>query len=655
MAEMLGIVASGLAIQDAPDEIQDLMADITCFTELLSEMEGQLVESSPVARQSLQLSRNALGQLEAVVSVLETQLASPKRSKRLMGALKAVIRREDMKRFENKLERAFRLLQMSHQCYISASTKLLPDVIAERMSVELHRYHHERLKVTEQTMIGFVTDAKKEEPPQEDDISDIAIQGRVGLPRSSRSRLDKTWSIFGETFVIKASSDSRSFELAFRPPMIQRIWNIQATQTYGSWQYVFRRRGYVTQQLRDCIEKDDDTGLLQLFELGQGSPYDRDANGDSIFTHAAWTQKFRVMTMLLKSGLVEDSDIQVIYDSSGSTAGDIIQRLSSQERYPVMGGLHGLSDNTGDQVRLLNSMGYQLEWDYAFENIDGMARDRFKIGRWIATRPFSFQFDPETIPLKPPKVETFTYLIDRQYEATDGLIAQSVHSGVSLLGSVAYAFGWTLALSKYESSPLSKDSESEATKWERLAQDIIRGRSDLLHPVDNYVCWSRLGLNVELFEHDSTFFAEWSPLWALFSGAFMTGYRRRGDWVDGIYGAQPTIQMMETALYSVRRWLGLLQACGVDLEVYGTVEKRLISEEQVTKDFEISLEYPIWTTLHCSDGLRGSLRVISLDIGPNPEDWRIWWAFEYEIWAQEFWEMVENTEPELAIPGRWVD
>ncbi|KAM7202658.1 hypothetical protein V8F33_002584 [Rhypophila sp. PSN 637] len=96
MAEVLGIVASGLAvqqtagqvvksliklrrlwdqIQDAPDEIQDLMADIACFAALLSEMEGQLVESSPVARQNLQLSRNALGQLEAVVSAIETQLA----------------------------------------------------------------------------------------------------------------------------------------------------------------------------------------------------------------------------------------------------------------------------------------------------------------------------------------------------------------------------------------------------------------------------------------------------------------------------------------------------------------------------------------------------------------------------------------------------
>ncbi|KAK4210312.1 hypothetical protein QBC37DRAFT_485485 [Rhypophila decipiens] len=585
MAEVLGIVASGLAvqqtagqvvksliklrrlwdqIQDAPDEIQDLMADIACFAALLSEMEGQLVESSPVACQSLQLSRNALGQLEAVVSALETQSASPKRSKRLMGALK-----------------------MSHQCYISASTKLLPDVIAERMSVELHRYHHGRLKATEQTMIGFVADAKEEEPPQEDDISDIAIQGRVGLPRSRKSRLDKTWSVFGKTFVIRASSDSRSFELAFHPPMIQRIWNIQATQTYGSWQYVFRRRGYITQQVENCISNDDDTGLLRLFETGQGSPYDRNEFGYSLFQDYA--------------------------------------------DYPI---------TLAIKFDFLTAWGYQLELDSAFEDMDGMAP----------------QFHPETIPLKPPNVETFTFLIDRQYEATDGLIAQSVHSGFSLLGSVAYAFGWTLALSKYESSPLSKDSESEVIKWERLAQDIIRRRSDLLHPVDNYVCWSRFGLNVEiLVEQDSTVSVEWSPLWALFSGAFMTGYRRIGDWDDRIDGAQPTIQMMETALYSVRRWLGLVQACGVDLEVYGTVEKRLISEEQVTKDFEISLEYPIWTKLHCSDRLRGSVRIISLDIGPNPEDWRIWWAFEYEIWAQEFWEMVENTEPELAIPGRWVD
>ncbi|KAF0322981.1 hypothetical protein GQ607_009744 [Colletotrichum asianum] len=42
----------------------------------------------------------------------------------------------------------------------------------------------------------------------------------------------------------------------------------------------------------------------------------------------------------------------------------------------------------------------------------------------------------------------------------------------------------------------------------------------------------------------------------------------------------------------------------------------------------------------------------------DKEHWKLWWAFEYEIFAGDFWRMVEQPcieDPELKVPGSWVE
>jgi len=284
----VGIVASGLAvqhtagqiiktlfqlrqlldqIQDAPERIQDLMTDLSSFAALLVEMEGQLVEGGSLARQSVQLCRDALTRLDGVVSGLQIQLASPRRRKAFIGALNVVIRRDELKRYEEKLERAFRLLQMSHQCYIAASTKALPDIMAQRVVVEFERYQQAKLEAIQQVTVSTAV----QELPDTEDNNQIAQRNQA-----SGKRMTNTWSIFGDVFVMGSSSNSRSssFRISFRPPILQKVWNIQAARTFAGWQYVFRQGGPMSAKLLNCIDSDDDNGLLRLFEEREGSPSD---------------------------------------------------------------------------------------------------------------------------------------------------------------------------------------------------------------------------------------------------------------------------------------------------------------------------------------------------------------------------------------------
>jgi hypothetical protein len=46
-------------------------------------------------------------------------------------------------------------------------------------------------------------------------------------------------------------------------------------------------------------------------------------------------------------------------------------------------------------------------------------------------------------------------------------------------------------------------------------------------------------------------------------------------------------------------------------------------------------------------------RILSLEFGPRPEEWRLWVSNPVDELAWEFWEMVERGEQ--VMPGTWID
>lgn len=50
-----------------------------------------------------------------------------------------------------------------------------------------------------------------------------------------------------------------------------------------------------------------------------------------------------------------------------------------------------------------------------------------------------------------------------------------------------------------------------------------------------------------------------------------------------------------------------------------------------------------------------TIRLIGFSYGPSPEDWHCWYSNLRDEFASEFWEMVENGDPSVRIPGAWVN
>lgn len=123
------------------------------------------------------------------------------------------------------------------------------------------------------------------------------------------------------------------------------------------------------------------------------------------------------------------------------------------------------------------------------------------------------------------------------------------------------------------------------------------------------------------------------------------------------------------------KWLVLLESAGVDIIEYGKREVLILHDPQsntkgafdadAIEGSRTMLRHPMvrgdmLPKVHRMSDIdrRGEqywlpFRIIDLQIGPSPTDWKLKWAPEFEYMAYQFWTLVENQE--TTMPGAWVE
>jgi hypothetical protein len=145
MAEVLGIIGSSIAVgqlacsitssivklkkyldqvKDAPGEVRQLLLEIDCLNHILSYIEqdqnraGLSSMSQDICfEQILSLCRQGTEELNVLVSELAMKIDGKKGWRRKAGALKVVLKREEIKKLKRRMKYAVRLLSLAYQCH----------------------------------------------------------------------------------------------------------------------------------------------------------------------------------------------------------------------------------------------------------------------------------------------------------------------------------------------------------------------------------------------------------------------------------------------------------------------------------------------------------------------------------------------------------
>lgn len=126
----------------------------------------------------------------------------------------------------------------------------------------------------------------------------------------------------------------------------------------------------------------------------------------------------------------------------------------------------------------------------------------------------------------------------------------------------------------------------------------------------------------------------------------------------------------------LQQWLALLESAGIDLLAYGKREllvlhaienntkgafdadaienSRTMLRNNMRKGEPLPKVNRITRTDMSGEQYWVPLRIIDLNIGLSPSDWKLKWAPEYEFMACQFWRTIENKK-EVVMPGAWVD
>lgn len=146
MAEVVGIIASGISIgslaaqigssilklkgywdeiQEAPEVVRGLIEDIEDLHSVLTDIEDDqtrnpisalLLDGNSRTR-CLNHCQKAAARLEELLNEMRADIDASKRLRRKWAASRAVLKRDKIDRYRDKLERTVRMLALSEQCY----------------------------------------------------------------------------------------------------------------------------------------------------------------------------------------------------------------------------------------------------------------------------------------------------------------------------------------------------------------------------------------------------------------------------------------------------------------------------------------------------------------------------------------------------------
>jgi hypothetical protein len=206
--------------------------------------------------------------------------------------------------------------------------------------------------------------------------------------------------------------------------------------------------------------------------------------------------------------------------------------------------------------------------------------------------------------------ELIRYVIGKGPLGADSLQVECLSNDgqkITLVHSIALKIGASLARLHHDKKWEFNDKDKQRLlyeAWNILYCDFVAANIDIHHVVGNKTSFS----------------------------SFLSGYF---GWCDYVQVAPSTCNA------ALKIWLADLKSVGVDLEDFGQAEKDLYDSGAIRKDYDVSSR------------AGGNHRLINFTYGTSPHDWHLWISEKSDLFAGQFWDMIEREEE--VMPGAWPD
>ncbi|SPQ26949.1 24cdb28b-fdde-462c-b0a5-5f1faf7bd1d2 [Thermothielavioides terrestris] len=294
MAEVLGVVASGIAVaqaaqslggavvalarlwrevRDVPDAVRAVLDELELAGEVVAAIESELTAAAAAAGAAgvsesgvsalharvVQRCRAAREELGALVRDLAADITSSRRRKRVLAGVRVALKKDVLEAYEKRLRRALRMLDSVVQLHLASALRRQPELVAAEVT-----------KV-------------------------LALRGpskmAAGVPPSDERQVE-----------------ADAYRLRLSPPqwLLKKAWDLQISMAYSGWKTCFRQYVVVPNdsEIWDVFRRSESEfdELLRLFNNGLASPFSMDTHGHTLLH---WAISFRpeFIEPLLRIGL----------------------------------------------------------------------------------------------------------------------------------------------------------------------------------------------------------------------------------------------------------------------------------------------------------------------------------------------------------------
>ncbi|KAK3935461.1 hypothetical protein QBC46DRAFT_453470 [Diplogelasinospora grovesii] len=666
-------------IEDVPERIQDLLDHLDVLDPLVRQIESHFSDTSlpqeiwdkESTRLSMTYCRGAISSFQDLVLDMSNAIKTSKALKRRVICTKIMLKQDTIKSLERKMKKAIQMLDLSIQCYQLALHRANYETRASLLKVV-----SENVRPTDPVISTVSTAVKDKDDDGKQELPPVKYT-RKGCGNSHLRSKSVQPTYFGRLWV-ESSSDGNCRHWFFQPPswLATRVWEAELRTACSGWQQFGAVRCYNVRRSNELIFEYIREGrmedLLQLFQSRQASPFDRDEYGSSLIRYAARYNHLKICQALLTFGL------DICLDEKPENGGLTAREITATSDYAV----DTPSEYLEEKIAIMNLFRNVEYYHYSPSDtlemlVRGLTRPRGY--SWKANELGHFQrlIVPSyyQLPLK-SRLEAIRRVVqggwdaleadfpnilrtllreDRTITAED--VTDSIREGLSLLHTIALGFSAGCS-PKWILCNLDKTHiEQRLPVWERCISDVLQAVAmdrKVIHSVETVSLIS--DYSRKKHEDDlEPFPKKWigTPLTALLYGV-------RCEFIVGSGWKSQTHECLAW-------WLGVLKACGVDLEQYGRTEREIYQHLRTTEFGKLRRE------VHDQNRWAGGsdvpvllVELREIKYGREPEEWELQWDIIAELGmmgkmgseadrARREKKKKQAWYSDVDVPGGWVD